>query len=233
MADNNITVPGVFDRLLDTGADVPDLSTGIQGVPNYQYFGSNPVNLRMPSYGASMPSISNNNPVADGIKNMFSKQPSFDTLGQSTEFNPEQVNLDRYKASPDFFKLGVSLNDNNEEKYGQNQSWSEVLGNGVTGMRNLAYNGFVDNVRGWGRMTDALLSWDWNKLKGDATSMMELDNNMKKIMNDNPIYATEKGTETFWNRETFGNFLQQSGFTIGALGEIVAEQAITKIIEGV
>lgn len=231
MADNNITVPGVFDKLLDTGADVPDLSTGIQGVPNYQYFGSNPVNLRMPSYGASMPSISNNNPVADGIKNMFAKQPSFDVLGQSTEFNPEQVNVERYKASPDFFKLGVSLTDNNEEIYGQNQSWSEVLGNGLTGMRNLAYNGFVDNVRGWGRMTDALVSWDWNKLKGDAASMMELDNNMKKIMNENPIYATEKGTETFWNRETFGNFLQQSGFTIGALGEIVAEQAITKVIE--
>jgi hypothetical protein len=51
-------------------------------------------------------------------------------------------------------------------------------------------------------------------------------------MNDNPIYATEKGTETFWNRETFGNFLQQSGFTVGALAEIVAEQAITKAIEG-
>ncbi len=232
MADNNITVPGVFDKILDTGANVPDLSTGIQGVPDYQYFGSNPVNLRMPSFGSSMPAISNNNPVADGIKNMFAQQPSFNTLGQSTEFNPEQVNINRYKASPDFFKLGVSLTDNNEEIYGQNQSWSEVLGNGITGMRNLAYNGFVDNVRGWGRLTDALISWDWSKLHGDAASMMELDNNMKKIMNDNPIYATEKGTETFWNRETFGNFLQQSGFTVGALAEIVAEQAITKAIEG-
>ena len=233
MADNNtLTVPGIFDKLINTGADVPDLSKNIQGIPDYNYLGSNPVNLRMPSLGGSLPASSENNPVSQGIKDLFSKQPSFNTMAQSTEFNPEQVDVERYKSSPDFFKLGVSLSDNNEEKYGQNQSWSEVLGNGLTGMKNLAYNGFVDNVRGWGRMTDALVSWDWSKLKGDPMSMMELDNNMKKIMNDNPIYATEKGTETFWNRETFGNFLQQSGFTLGAIAEIVAEQAITKMIEG-
>ena len=173
------------------------------------------------------------NPIGDAVNKLFRGGPTQQFMASPITFNEDEINAARYMSSPDYYKLGISLSGDNEERYGQNQSWSEVLSNGVVGMGRLAYNGFVDGWKQWGRTYDAISNLDWSKLHGDAQSMLELDNNLKEIMNSNPIYATKEGTETFWNRQTFGNFLQQSGFTVGALGQMLSEQIITKAIESV
>ena len=172
-------------------------------------------------------------PMVDGLRNLFSSGPTEKFMTSTIKYNADEVNAARYVTSPDYLKLGISLNGNNEENYGQNQSWSEVLSNGLSGMGKLAANGFVDGWKQWGRTFDALSHWDWNRLHGDAESMLELDNNLKDIMNSNPIYATKEGSDTFWNRQTFGNFLQQSGFAVGALAQVASEQILTKAIEAV
>lgn len=173
----------------------------------------------------------NNNPVGASIDKLFKSGPTEKFLNSPITYNANEINAARYVTSPDYHKLGISLYGDNEERYGQNQSWGEVLSNGAVGMGKLAYNGFVDGWKGWSRMTDALVHWDWSKLHGDAESMMELDNSLKDIMNLNPIYATKEGSDTFWNRQTFGNFLQQSGFAVGAGLQMLSEQIITKAIE--
>ena len=172
-------------------------------------------------------------PMVDGLRNLFSSGPTEKFMTSTIKYNADEINAARYVTSPDYLKLGISLTGNNEENYGQNQSWSEVLSNGLAGMGKLAANGFVDGWKQWGRTFDALSHWDWNRLHGDAESMLELDNNLKNIMNSNPIYATKEGSDTFWNRQTFGNFLQQSGFAVGALAQIASEQILTKAIEAV
>lgn len=173
------------------------------------------------------------NPIGDAVNKLFRGGPTQQFMASPITFNEDEINAARYMSSPDYYKLGISLSGDNEERYGQNQSWSEVLSNGIVGMGRLAYNGFVDGWKQWGRTYDAISNLDWSKLHGDTQSMLELDNNLKEIMNSNPIYATKEGTETFWNRQTFGNFLQQSGFTVGALGQMLSEQIITKAIESV
>jgi hypothetical protein len=172
-------------------------------------------------------------PMVDGLRNLFSSGPSEKFMNSTIKYNADEINAARYVTSPDYLKLGISLTGSNEENYGQNQSWSEVLSNGFSGMGKLAANGFTDGWKQWGRTFDALSHWDWNRLHGDAQSMLELDNNLKDIMNSNPIYATKEGTDTFWNRQMFGNFLQQSGFAVGALAQIASEQILTKAIESV
>ena len=172
-------------------------------------------------------------PMVDGLRNLFSSGPTEKFMTSTIKYNADEINAARYVTSPDYLKLGISLTGNNEENYGQNQSWSEVLSNGLAGSGKLAANGFVDGWKQWGRTFDALSHWDWNRLHGDAESMLELDNNLKNIMNSNPIYATKEGSDTFWNRQTFGNFLQQSGFAVGALAQIASEQILTKAIEAV
>ena len=170
-------------------------------------------------------------PMADGLRNLFNSGPTEKFMTSTIKYNADEVNAARYVTSPDYLKLGISLTGDNEENYGQNQSWSEVLSNGLAGAGKLAANGFVDGWKQWGRTFDALTHWDWDKLHGDAQSMLDLDNKLKDIMNSNPIYATKEGSETFWNRQSFGNFLQQSGFAIGAGVQMLSEQIITKAIE--
>ena len=170
-------------------------------------------------------------PMADGVRKLFNSGPSEKFMSSPVTYNADEINTARYVTSPDYLKLGISLNGDNEEAYGQNQSWSEVLSNGVKGMGKLAANGFVDGWKQWGRTTDALIHWDWDRLHGDAQSMLESDAVLKDIMNSNPIYATKEGTDSFWNRQTFGNFLQQSGFAVGAGVQMLSEQIITKAIE--
>jgi hypothetical protein len=170
-------------------------------------------------------------PVASEISRLFNSAGTERFMGSPITYNADEINTARYVSSPDYYKLGISLTGDNEERYGQNQSWSEVLSNGFSGMGKLAYNGFTDGWKGWGRMTDALIHWDWDRLHGDAQSMLELDDSLKDIMNSNPIYATKEGTDTFWNRQTFGNFLQQSGFTVGAAAQMLSEHLLTKAIE--
>jgi hypothetical protein len=171
------------------------------------------------------------NPMGEGLKDLFNSGPTEKFMTSSINYNADEINAARYVTSPDYLKLGISLSGDNEERYGQNQSWSEVLSNGFSGMGKLAANGFVDGWKQWGRTTDALIHWDWDRLHGDAESMLELDNKLKDIMNSNPIYATKEGSETFWNRQTFGNFLQQSGFAVGAGIQVLSEQILTKAIE--
>jgi hypothetical protein len=171
------------------------------------------------------------NPMGEGLKDLFNSGPTEKFMTSTINYNADEINAARYVTSPDYLKLGISLSGDNEERYGQNQSWSEVLSNGFSGMGKLAANGFVDGWKQWGRTTDALIHWDWDRLHGDAESMLELDNKLKDIMNSNPIYATKEGSETFWNRQTFGNFLQQSGFAVGAGIQVLSEQILTKAIE--
>ena len=217
-----------IDKLLAPTADVlkPDMSVN---VPKFEVPQVGYGNIDFP-YGYSK-NKHVDNPVAASVNKLFSSGPTQNFMGSPVTYNADEINAARYVVSPDYHKLGISLTGNNEENYGQNQSWSEVLSNGTVGMGKLAYNGFVDGWKGWGRMTDALVHWDWDKLHGDSESMMDMDNTLKDIMNLNPIYATKQGSDTFWNRQTFGNFLQQSGFAVGAGLQMLSEQVITKAIE--
>lgn len=192
-----------------------------------------PTNYTTPVHSYDLGRFGNNgsNPLGDFLTKIHTQGPSLEQLGRPIGFDASGLDVERYRQSPDFQKLGLELDGSNEERYGLNQSWGEVLSNGFTGMRKLAANGFVDNWRGFGRIFDSLVTWDWSKLKGDATSMLELDKTMKDIMNENPIYATKEGENTFWNRQTWGNFLQQSGFTVGAAAGMLSEHLITKAIE--
>jgi hypothetical protein len=176
-------------------------------------------------------STDSSNPLANFLIKYHSEPVDLAQQIRPDLFNAESVNLKRYMNSPNFKQLGIEFDSSNEERYGLNQSWGDVLSNGFTGMRKLAATGFVDTWKGFGRIFDALTTQDWSKLYGDAESMLALDNEIKDVMDEYAIYATKQGSDTFWNRETAGNFLQQSGFAVGAGLGMLSEHLITKAIE--
>ena len=197
---------------------------------------SEPLNYQVPkssvSFERHMPTrTESSNPLGDFLTKFNSQPVDLSQQIRDIGFNAESVGLKRYMNNSNFKELGIELDDSNEARYGANQSLGDAISNGFTGMRKLAAVGFVDTWKQFGRTVDALRSWDWNKLHGDAASMIELDNEIKDIMDESAIYATKQGTDTFWNRETAGNFLQQSGFAVGAGLSMAAEHLVTKAIE--
>ena len=210
-------------------------SPGLKDLP-IQLSPSTPIGYTVPTspydlnrFGGG--SSATGNPLGDYLNTFVNTAPSLAQQERPVGFNAEAVNVNRYTGSSDFHKLGIELDGSNEQRYGVNQSWGDVLSNGFTGMRRLAANGFVDNWKGYGRMFDSLVTQDWSKLHGDAESMLAIDKTFNDAMNENPIYATKEGENTFWNRETFGNFLQQSGFAVGAAVGMISENLVSKAIE--
>lgn len=197
---------------------------------------SEPLNYQVPQSSINFDrythkSTSSSNPLGEFLTKFNSAPVDLAQQIRPIGFNAESVGLKKYINSPNFKELGIELDDSNEERYGLNQSLGDALSNGFTGARKLAAVGFVDTWKGFSRIIDAISSRDWSKIHGDAASMLELDNEIKDIMDEYPIYATKQGTNTFWNRETAGNFLQQSGFAVGAGLSMAAEHLLTKTIE--
>jgi hypothetical protein len=109
-------------------------------------------------------STDSSNPLANFLIKYHSEPVDLAQQIRPDLFNAESVNLKRYMNSPNFKQLGIEFDSSNEERYGLNQSWGDVLSNGFTGMRKLAATGFVDTWKGFGRIFDALTTQDWSKL---------------------------------------------------------------------
>lgn len=177
--------------------------------------------------------------------NKFLNAPASDNAAYQPEtFDWKAENADRYVNSPYMKELGFNPGADNEEKYGQRQTWGNTMSNAFVGGGKLAWNGMIDGWKGWGRMTDAVTSWDWEKLRGDGDSLLKLNGDkpnddgfsftggMGQIMDENAIYATKDSDATFFNRKTLGNLFQQTGFTVGTIGQTLLEQGLTKLVEG-
>jgi hypothetical protein len=139
-------------------------------------------------------------------------------------FDPIAENYGKFKGSDYYNQLGFLAGEDNEDRYGRVQTFGNKLENGVTGMLALGKHQFIDQLQGWGRMTEALASWDSSKLWGDAE---EADAEFKKVLNTNPIFMTTQDRDSIFNWSKVFNTVQQAGFTLGAVAEIAFEELLT------
>ena len=167
----------------------------------------------------------------------------------SKQLNPEEQSLqsfakpmvlgterdyNRYKDSKDFQSLGYTpnLGEQQEFKYGNAMDWGETVGKAISGGTALATNTFVEGWKGWGRMTSALLNWDSTRLMGTPEEREQIAKEQEDIFNKYAIYDTAESKDGFFNRQFFGNMLQQSGFAVGALAQFAVEEVLTAGIGG-
>lgn len=148
-------------------------------------------------------------------------------LGKESDYN-------RYKDSEYFQTFGYTpnLGEEQEYKYGRAMTWGDTVGNALAGGAGLAANTFVEGWKGWGRMTDALFSWDSSKLMGSSEERYQMAKEQEALMNKYAIYDTETSKDSIFNRQFFGNMLQQSGFAVGAIAQFALEEAITAGVGG-
>ena len=164
----------------------------------------------------------------------FSRAPaSMTTLSTPVYFDYDAAQVDRYKSSDMFQALGFDPSGqvNNEYEYGARQTWGDIWSNGLNGMFRLAGNTYIGGWKGWGNLIDAIGSTSWNEAKQDLIGtpeyLLEQDKITKDIMNRYAIYSTPESEEGIFNRQFFGNMLQQSGFAVGAIGQFLSEELLT------
>jgi len=133
--------------------------------------------------------------------------------------------LERYKDSRNFQKFGYvpSLGSEQEYRYGRAMTWGETIGKALGGGSVLAWDTFIEGWKGWGRMAEALFTWDGSKLMGSEQERYDMAKEQQAIFNKYAIYDTEQSEDSLMNRQFFGNMLQQAGFAVGAMGQAALE----------
>jgi predicted kinase len=156
------------------------------------------------------------------------EKPSLQVLAQPVVIGKES-DLNRYKESKNFQTFGITPNLGSEQeyKYGNAMGWGETIGNALAGGSHLAWNTFVEGWKGWGRMAESLYTWDSSKLYGSPEEREQMAKEQEELMNKYAIYDTAESKDGFWNRQFFGNMLQQSGFAVGAIAQFAMEEFLT------
>lgn len=167
----------------------------------------------------------------DPIKAMNFDGPASSTaLAAPLGFDPVGTRLDRYTNSKYFGQLGFNPLEGygNEYKYGSVQSWGDVWGNALGGAWKLASNTYMEGWKGWGKLAEAIGTWDSSKLVGSQQDLLEQSKLHEEIMNKYAIFATpESDSGEIFNRKMFGDMVQQSGFALGTIGQFLTEELIT------
>lgn len=137
--------------------------------------------------------------------------------------------LARYEQSEDFQTFGYvpSLGSEQEYRYGRAMTWGDTVGKALAGGGALAFDTFVEGWKGWGRMAEALFTWDASKLYGSEEERYQIAKEQEDIFNKYAIYNTAESEDSLLNRQFFGTMLQQTGFTVGALGQMALETYLT------
>ena len=152
------------------------------------------------------------------------KELDLSVLSQPTYFDPVAENFNKYKQSDYFNQLGFFAGADNEEVYGNTQTFGNKFSNALSGAWDIGTYQFFDQLKGWGRAADALISWDSTKLYGDPA---EQHKEMTDILNKNAIFMNQKDRDSIFNWSKVFNTVQQTGYTFGAMAEIAFEELVT------
>jgi hypothetical protein len=197
-----------------------------EGLPQSDLGGSfaNPFEVASVPSSAGLSAI---NAFDKGIVDFSNQRPSFQTQTAPIFFDWDATQADRYVHSDYYKELGFNPYGDNETKYGERQTFGNVMANAFAGGGRLAWNTFWEGWKGWGRLVDALFSWDGSKIMGSPDELAALDKEQKDTFNKYAIFSTPESEKGIFNKQFFGNLVQQGGFAVGALTQFIAEEYLT------
>ena len=164
----------------------------------------------------------------------FAKQKALsDPYLQAQRF--ETPKIEGYEAaagSKYFEQYGVVPGMDVEEFYGSVQTNWDKLSNAFVGAGVLAANQFKEQLLSWGDTA----SWIGSLGDNSPFKQVELEEINKwqnSFNNKYHIFQTQEDRNTFFNMSNFSNMLQQSGYAIGAVLEMAAEEAALSALTAV
>lgn len=158
--------------------------------------------------------------LSSSLEQAKQKYLSSPFYGSKSFETPEIPGYEAAKQSDYFSKIGVAPGMDVEETYGKAQTNWNKLSNAVFGSGTLALNQAKDQFTSWG---DTL-----SIFKGESPfkqAELEAINTWQNDFNNKyHIFQTQEDRNTFFNVSNFANMVQQSGYAIGAVLEMAAEE---------
>lgn len=146
--------------------------------------------------------------------------------------------IDIYRYQDGFNPIGFDpFNSENYKHWQDKETWSSALSKGMDSFSTRFGNTYVDSFASYGRMADALFSWDWEKMMPNAAEMQELNWAEYKESMKNFVFVDPSEEDDIISKRSVSEFIGNAGFalgTVGALGtELVFDAALTALSGGV
>ncbi len=162
---------------------------------------------------------------------------TMDDMLQPIGYDPIASSRDRYVQSDYFAELGFDPFRDNESLYGQRQTRMNKLSNAFAGMGALAYDQFFEQATSWSdtfNVMGDMATGDFSLRDAfQQAEMEEINKRQTELFNANPIFETQADREGIFNFNTIANTIQQSGYAVGAIAEIAAEEAALSALTAV
>lgn len=129
-----------------------------------------------------------------------------------------------------------ALDTSNQQKYANKETFGTALSKGFDSFGYKFGNTFVDYWKGYGRMADALISMDWDKMRPDETTLAEQYYKDQIEMKRNFVFEQPEDEDSIFSKRTMSEFIGNAGFALGTFAgiglEIAADIAITAATGG-
>lgn len=158
-------------------------------------------------------------------------------VGPKGVINVPDAAVDPYKYQEGFDRATFNpLAIDNYEKFAARETFGSALSKGFDSFGHKFGNTFVDYWKGYGRMADALISLDWDKMRPDEAAMAEMYYQDQIDMSKNFVFERPENEDSIFNKRTMSEFISNAGFALGTFAgmgiEIAADVAITALSGG-
>ena len=128
------------------------------------------------------------------------------------------------------------LSSTNYQKYADRETFGSALSKGLDSFAYKFGNTFVDYWKGYGRMADALVHMDWDRMKPDEETLATQYYKDQLDMNRNFVFEQPENEDSIFSKRTMSEFIGNAGFALGTFAglgiEIAADIAITAATGG-
>jgi len=147
----------------------------------------------------------------------------------------DQINMYRYQ---DGFKEESfnPFDSSMYQKFADKETWGTALSKGFDSFAYKFGNTFTDYWKGYGRMADALLSWDWDKMRPDEETIANQYYEDQKDMFKNFVFEQPDSEDSLFSKRSISELIGNTGFALGTFAglglEIAADIAVTALSGG-
>jgi hypothetical protein len=155
-----------------------------------------------------------------------------DLTGSGITF-ADRSQTDIYRFQKDFNPVGFNPSDSlNYEKFLSRETFGSALSKGLDSFAHKFGGTFKDYWKDYGRMANALVSWDWGKMMPDEDEMMKQYYLDQIDMNKNFVFVDPADEDGIFNKRFLSEFIGNAGFAMGTFSALSMEIAADILLTG-
>ena len=156
-------------------------------------------------------------------------------VGPKTRYAGKDLDMFRYQD--DFDPQGFNyFNPEKQKGYIEAETWGSALSKGFDSFATRFGNTFTDSFASYGRMFDAVVNADWDKLRSTEGEMLDANFEEYKESMKNYVFVPPEEEDDIWSKRSASEFIGNAGFALGtfaALGvELVGDAILTAVTGG-